>query len=274
MTRRLGSKEQRSSYSSLSMTALSSQLASLIKNALSRPNQHGLPATAIMMQASAQTVQSRLCQDFVPCTSSAMQQSACVHNTAVSSSGVGYHEHDEQAQSVHETCSQGMSPWSAMPASSNTAVCLLDRLRQPGCSPHSTHWSMHTPTHPHQMLSLLPASPQHVRHTSSSAACWGPPQNQDSFHARAVPPRQMYQAPGGGFAQNERAVPAHSPSQEPRSEQQRPPFQRSSPPHARQPGWFSFLTILAARLRACKTALLCTHAHQQRLCMTPGKAIF
>ena len=227
------------------MTAIPSQLASLARNALSRPHHHGMPAAAVV-QASAQTLQSRLFQDFVPCTSSAMQPSAFVQNTAVSSSGVGHsrhHEHDEQAQPIHNTCSQGMSAGSAMPPSSNTAICLLDKLQQPGCSSHSTHWSMHTSTPSHQMLSRLPTSPQHIRHTSSSAACWTPPQNQDSFHARGLPPRQMYQASGGRFAQNEQAVPAHSPSQKPRSEQQRPPFQRASPPHARQPGWFSFLNV-------------------------------
>lgn len=236
------------------MTAISSQLSSLARNALSRPNQHGLPASAVV-QASAQILQSRLFQDCMPCTSSAIQSSAFVHNTAVSSSGVGYHEHHEQAQSIHSTCSQGMSAWSAMPASSHTAVCLLDRLQQHGSSPYSTHWSTHTPSHSHQMLSCLPASLQHARHISSSAACWRPPHNQDSFHARALPPRPMCQAPGGGFAQNERAVPAHSLSQEPRFEQQRPPFQRSPPPHARQPGRFTFLNIYAARLRACKTVV-------------------
>lgn len=217
------------------MTTKPIQLSSLARHAISWQHQHSLPAPAVM-QAS-QKVRSMLLQEAVPCTSSAMQRSASVHDTAVSSSGHSrHHEHDEQAQPMHNTGNQDPIAWSAMPSSSNTAVCLLDRLRQHVHSPYSTYQSTQTSSHIHPILLQLQASTQHVRHTSSSAACWRPPQNQDTFHARPLPPRAMYQTPGSGFAQDERAVPAPSSSHEPRSERQRPPFQRSSPPHARQPG--------------------------------------
>ena len=219
------------------MTTNPKQLSSLVRHALSWQHQHSLPASAVMQ--AAQTVRSMLMQEAVPCTSSAMQRSASVHNTAVSSCGHSrHHEHDEQAQPIHNTANQDPIAWSAMPLSSNTAVCLLDRLRQHVHSPYSTHPSMQTPSHIYPILSQLQAiqSTQHIRHTSSSAAYWKPPQHQDTFHARPLPPRAMYQTPGGGFAQDARAVPAHSSSQEPQSQRQRPPFQRSSPPHARQPG--------------------------------------
>lgn len=217
------------------MAPVAAQLSSLARHALSWQHQHSLPAAAVIH--ASQSVRSMLLQEAVRCTSSAMQHSAPEHTTAVSRSGHSRHrEHDTQAQAMHNTSKQDLPAWSVVPSSSNTAVCLLDRLRRHGHALHSTHQSMQTLSHIDPMLSRLQASPQHVRHISSSAAGWRPPQNQDSFHPRAVSPRPMYQTPGGRSAQDERAVPVHPPSQEPHSERQRPPFQRSSPPHARQPG--------------------------------------
>ena len=224
------------------MTATSTQLSSLARHALSWQHQHSLPASAVMQ--TSQTVCSMLLQEAVPCTSSAEQHSAAVQSTAVSSSGHSKrHKHDKQVQLIYNAGNQDLPAWSAMPSSSQTAVCLLDRLRHRGHSPYSTHQSMQAPSHIHPILSQLQASTQHVRHISSSAACWRPPQNQDTFHARALPPRPMYQSPRGGFAQDERAVPAQASRQEPQSERQRPPFQRSSPPHARQPGGNTVMNV-------------------------------
>ena len=216
------------------MTAAPIQLSSLARHARRWQHQHIFPASAVV-QAS-QAVCSMLSQEAVPCTSSAMQHRASVHSTAVSSSNHSRCcEQGKQAQLIHDAGNQDLPAWSAMPSISNTPVCLLDSLRQRGPSPYSTHRSTQITTHGHPILLQLQASTKHVRHISSSAACWRPPQNQDTLHARAFPPRPMYQTPGGGF-ENERAVPAHSSSQEPQSQRQRPPFQRSSPPHARQPG--------------------------------------
>ena len=224
------------------MATVPAQLSSLARHALSWQHQHSLPASAVIQ--ACQSVRSILLQEAVQCTSSAMQHSAPEHDTAVSSSGHSRHrEHNTPGQPMHSSSNQDLPAWSAVPSSSNTAVCLLDRLRRHSHALHGTHQNMQTLSHIHPMLSRLQASPQHVRHISSSAAGWRTPQNQDSFHARAVSPRPMYQTPVGGFAQDERAVPAHPASQEPHSDRQRPPFQRSSPPHARQPGQSTVMPV-------------------------------
>ena len=237
------------------MSTIPAQLSSLARNALSWLYQPSLPTTAIL-QTSAQTVCTVLLQDAMPYTSSAAQRSVSVHHTAVSSSHVGHSKHDEheeQAPLLHHTCNQGFTTQSAAPASvpyaRHTAPCLLDHLRQHAHFPHSTRWSMQPPSHYQATLSRWHASPQHVRHISSSVTCWRPPQtNQDNPHARAPLPRPMYPMRNGrGLPQDGGEVPAHSLGCEPHLEQQRPPFQRSSPPHARQLGES---ILCAARLKA------------------------
>lgn len=233
------------------------QLSALARNALSWRHSSSLHTSAVL-QTSTQTVCSMLLQDATAHTSSDARLIDCVHQTAVSSSHVGHsrhHEHDEQTQPVYQTCNQACPSRSATPpsvtcSSASTVVCLVDTLRQHRQSPHSTLWSTHSPSHLQPMLLRLHAAPSHIRHISSTVSCWRPPQsNQDTPHARGPVPRPMYQTPllqSGRGVGNPQHVPEQSSSQAPYSERQRPPFQRSSPPHTRQPG--------KSRVATCVTA--------------------
>lgn len=228
------------------MTSISAQLSALARNALRWQHSHSLHDAAFK-QTSAQPVCCVLLQNAAPHTISDAQLSSCVNHTDVSSFRVGHgrHHDDEQLQPIRHTCNQVSPPNCATSASvscsnANTAVCLDDTVRQHRQSPYSTQWGMQSPSHLQPMLSRLHATPQHIRHISSTTTCWRSPQsNQDAPHARGPMPRPMYQTPplqsGRGFAN-----PEHEPQQPSRQahypERQRAPFQRSAPPHARQPG--------------------------------------
>ncbi len=228
------------------MSSLPSQLSALARHALRWQYPHSLHTSAVT-QTSAQPICSLLLQDAAPHTSSDAQLRDFADNTADSSSHVRHgrhHQHNVQLQPIHN-CNQVSPPSSVTPASvtcssANIAACLVNTLIQHRQSPHSTHWSRQSPSHSQSILSWLHATPQHIRHISTTVTCWRPPQsNQDAPNARGSVPRPMYQTPSlqsrHGFA-SPGQEPKRSPSQAPYSERQRPPFQRSSPPHARQPG--------------------------------------
>ncbi|KAL3141114.1 hypothetical protein ABBQ38_003467 [Trebouxia sp. C0009 RCD-2024] len=226
------------------MGSIPAQLSALARNALSWRCSSSLHTSAVL-QTSTQSVCSVLLQDATAHTSSDARLSDCVHQTVVSSFHFGHSSHHEHDEPVYHTCNQVFLPRSATTpsvscSSASTVSCLVDTSRQHRQSLQSTLWSTPSLRHLQPVLLRLHAAPSHIRHISSAVSCWRPPQsNQDTPHARGPMPRPMYQTPplqhGRGVG-NPQHVSEQSSSQAPYSERQRPPFQRSSPPHTRQPG--------------------------------------
>lgn len=236
------------------MGSIPAQLSALARNALSWRCSSSLHTSAVL-QTSTQSVCSVLLQDATAHTSSDARLSDCVHQTVVSSFHFGHSSHHEHDEPVYHTCNQVFLPRSATTpsvscSSASTVSCLVDTSRQHRQSLQSTLWSTPSLRHLQPVLLRLHAAPSHIRHISSAVSCWRPPQsNQDTPHARGPMPRPMYQTPplqhGRGVG-NPQHVSEQSSSQAPYSERQRPPFQRSSPPHTRQPG--------ESRIATCVTA--------------------